>query len=408
MRTGGAERPVALRRVLSLPWLVFYGVGVTIGAGIFALIAEIVGIAGDHAALAFLVAGLVAGFTGFSYAVLAGAYPRAAGEAVFVKTGIGDWAGRIVGYGVVAVAITSSAVIGLAFARYVASFSGIPEPLSLVLILVLLSGVAIAGVRESVAFAALITVLEAGTLIVVIVAGTPMALSSEFLPRVFSVPTEWSAWSAIFGGAFVAFFAFIGFEDIENMAEETQDAARVIPLAIVLTLVISVAIYGLVAVVAASYPDRAALVASKAPLADLFSAVTGWPGAPVAVMASIAMVNGILVQIVMASRVIYGMSREAMVPAWLGSLHAGRQTPVRAILLIALATALLGLFVPLLRLAELTSLTMLLIFATVNLSLFLIGRRDGAPEKLRRWRYWGLFGAAVSLGLVASEIAGRH
>jgi basic amino acid/polyamine antiporter, APA family len=81
---------------------------------------------------------------------------------------------------------------------------------------------------------------------------------------------------------------------------------------------------------------------------------------------------------------------------------------VRAILLIALATALLGLFVPLLRLAELTSLTMLLIFATVNLSLFLIGRRDGAPEKLRRWRYWGLFGAAVSLGLVASEIAGRH
>ncbi len=395
--------PLALRRVLSLPWLVFYGVGVTVGAGIFALISEIVAIAGDHAPLAFLVAGLVAAFTGFSYAVLANAYPRAAGEAIFVKYGLGEIPGRVVGYGVVAVAITSSAVIGLAFTRYVASFSGLPEPLSLIAILVLLASVAIAGVRESVAFAALITVLEAGTLIIVIVAGLPMVAQSNSLARVLSVPVAWAGWSAVFAGAFVAFFAFIGFEDIENMAEETRDAARVIPLAIILTLVISVAIYGLVALVAAAYPDRAGFIASKAPLSDLFAGVTGWPGTPVAVMASVAMVNGILVQIVMASRVIYGMSKEGMLPEGIGSLHPARQTPVRAILFIAAATALLGLFVPLLRLAELTSLVMLLVFATVNLSLFLIGRREGAPERLRRWRYWGLMGAVVSLGLAISE-----
>ncbi len=394
-----------LRRVLSLPWLVFYGVGVTIGAGIFALIAEIVGIAGDHAMLSFLVAGVVAGFTGLSYAVLASAFPRAAGEAVFVKTAIGQAAGRAIGYAVVAVAITSSGVIGLAFARYVESFSGLPEPLSFLAILAILSAVAIAGVRESVAFAALITVLEAGTLLVVIVAGLPMALSAEALPRVLSIPLDFGSWSAILAGGFVAFFAFIGFEDIENMAEETQDAARVIPRAIVLTLVISVAIYGLVALVAAAYPDRAGLVASKAPLADLFAAVTGLPGAPVAVMASIAMVNGILVQIVMASRVIYGMAREGMVPAALGVLHAGRQTPARAILLMAGATALLCLLVPLLQLAELTSFVMLLIFTAVNASLFIIGRRPDAPPRLRSWRYFGLAGAFVSLGLAVAEIA---
>ena len=269
-----------------------------------------------------------------------------------------------------------------------------------------LSAVAIAGVRESVALAAVITVLEAGTLLVVIVAGLPMALSSDALPRVLSVPLDWPQWSGILAGGFVAFFAFIGFEDIENMAEETQDAARVIPRAIVLTLVISVAIYALVAFVAAAYPDRAGLIASKAPLSDLFAAITGWPGAPVAVMASIAMVNGILVQIVMASRVVYGMSREGMLPETMGSLHATRQTPARAIILIAAATALLGLFVPLLQLAELTSFVMLLVFTAVNASLFLIGRREGAPERLRRWRHLGIIGAFVSLALALTEIAG--
>lgn len=397
------SQPADLRRVLSLPWLVFYGVGVTIGAGIFALIAEIVTISGDHAPLAFLVAGVVAALTGFSYAVLASAYPRAAGEAIFVKLGIGDLAGRIVGYGVVAVAIASSAVIGLAFARYVESFSGVPEPLSFLAVLAALTAVAAAGVRESVGFAALITVLEVGTLLLVVVAGLPMAAQSPRLAEVVSLPPDWTAWSAVFAGGFVAFFAFIGFEDIENMAEETRDAHRVVPLAIMLTLVISVAIYGLVAVVAAAWPNREALAASRAPLAELFHGITGWPGTPIAVMAAIAMVNGILVQIVMASRVIYGMAREAMVPDALGHLHPTRQTPIRAILLIAAATGLLGLFVPLLQLAELTSLVMLLVFAAVNLSLYLIGRRPGAPPRLGRWRFWGLLGAGVSAALIVSE-----
>ncbi len=396
----------SLRRVLSLPWLVFYGVGVTIGAGIFALIAEIIGIAGDHAPLAFLAAGVVAAFTGLSYAVMAGAYPRAAGEAIFVKLGFGARAGQVVGYGVVAVAVTSSAVIGQAFARYAASFSGVPEAAAFLAILVVLAGVAMAGVRESVAVAAIITVLEVGTLLVIAAAGLPAAVASGALPSVLSLPADWPEWSAVFSAGFVAFFAFIGFEDIENMAEETRDAERAIPLAILLTLVISVAIYALIAVVAAAWPDRAALTASKAPLADLFHGMTGLPAAPIAAIAAVAMVNGILVQIVMASRVIFGMVAEGMMPEALGALHQSRRTPVRAIAAVAAATALLGLFVPLLRLAELTSLVMLMVFAAVNGSLFLAGRRAGAPARLRQWRYMGLLGAVLSLALVASEIAG--
>lgn len=395
-----------LRRTLNLPWLVFYGVGVTIGAGIFALIGQIVAIAGDHAPLAFLVSGFVAAFTGFSYAALASAYPRAAGEAIFVKIGFGHFTGKLIGLGVVAVAITSTAVIALAFAGYVGAVTGLPESVSLIGVLVFLSAVAWAGVRESVGFAALITILEVGTLIVVTIAGLPLLAEPGLALRVFSLPSDSAAWSSVFAGAFVAFFAFIGFEDIENMAEETHDPHRAIPQAIILTLVISVAIYALVAMVAAAFPDRAALTASKAPLALLFERTTGYPAAPIAVMASIAMTNGILVQIVMASRVLYGMSREGMLPAAIGVLDPSRQTPVRAIVLVAALACLFALLVPLLQLAELTSLVMLLVFATVNLSLFLIGRREGSAPVLKRWRFWGLTGAVVSLALIMAELLG--
>ncbi len=177
-----------LRRALNLPWLVFYGVGVTVGAGVFALIGEVVRVSGDHAVLAFLVAGLVAGFTALSYAVLAGAYPRAAGEAIYVKMGFGEMAGRIVGLGVVAIAITSSAVISLAFAGYLGALTGFHSSASVAGIVVLLGFVAWFGVRESVGFASLITVLEVGTLAAVVIGGFPLLAADEAMARLVALP----------------------------------------------------------------------------------------------------------------------------------------------------------------------------------------------------------------------------
>ena len=400
----GETKPVKLRRVLSLWWLVFYGVGVTIGAGIFALIGDIVAIAGVHAPWAFLVAGLVAGFTAFSYAALSSVYPKAAGEAIYVKHAFASWAGRLVGYGLIVTGLLAGAVIVLAFGRYVSSFSGIPEWMALVAVLAGLAAIAIAGVRESVGFAALITVLEVGTLLLVVAVGLPQAMASPALWDVLTPPLALSPWTGVLAGGFLAFFAFIGFENIVNMAEETRDASTAIPKAVVLTLAISVLIYALVAIVAAAYPDPAALIASKAPLALLFETSTGRSGAAIAVMASIAMMNGILVQIIMASRVLYGMANEGMAPAFLGRVHASRQTPIAGIGLITLAIAGLALSVPLVRLASVTSLIILIIFTLVNCSLFILGRRSDAPDKLRRWRYWGLAGAAVSLALAVTEL----
>lgn len=391
---------LALKRVLTLPLLVFYGVGVTVGAGIFTLIAEITKLAGDHAHFSFIVAGIIAAFTSGSYALLANAFPRAAGEAIFVKYGIGVKAGHIVGYSVVAVAISTTAVISLGVAGYIHNLLGIPEFVTVLVILLALSGIAAIGVKESVIVAAVITLIEVGTLLVVIFFGLPFAIESPRIGEVLSWPGGMTEWSAILSGSFLAFFAFIGFEDIENLAEETNDAQRTIPIAIILTLLISVVIYALVAIIAASWPDRDTFISSHAPLADLFEQASGYDGAYISVLASIAMTNGILIQIIMASRVLYGMASENMAPIWFRGLHHKRQTPNRAILFVGAISAILAVSFPIIQIAELTSLIVLCIFTAVNLSLFFIGTQTGAPIRLKRWRYFGLLGAAVSASLI--------
>ena len=393
-----------LRRSLTLPWLVFYGVGVTVGAGIFALTAEIVAVAGDHAAYAFMLAGLVAAVTAFSYARLAQSFPHAAGAAFFVRKGLGKTAGLLVGYGVVATAIASSSVIAAAFSRHMESFSGVPAQISMLAIMVFLAGVAVAGVKESLGFAAIVTMLEVGTLLAVITVALPLLADQEAASRVFLPPAGLTGISAVLAASFIAFFAFIGFEDIVNMAEETVEAESVIPAAILWTLIITLLLYGVVAATAAAFPEREALVRSEAPLALLFSGTSGLSGTPIAIMAALAMVNGILVQIIMASRLLYGMAREEMAPQLFATVLPHRRTPAVGIATVAAIVMVLGLALPLLSLAELTSFIVLAVFSLVNISLFLLGRRPSAHAKLRAGRWWGLAGAVLSLGLVVAQL----
>lgn len=394
----------SLRRVLNLPLLVFYGLGVTVGAGIFALIGEIVHLAGDQAPLAFLLAGMVAGATGFSYALLVVQYPRAAGEAVFVKMGLNAWAGRLVGLGVAVTAIVSSAVISIAFAGYLATLVNLPHMLLVLGLLLTLAAVACWGVRQSVLFAAAITVLELGTLVMLALSGSPLLLEPAVWVKVSTLPVNALAWTGVLSASVIAFFAFIGFEDLVNMAEETVSPQTVMPKAIAWTLLITILLYVLIAAIAVALPERQALTNSNAPLAVLFEAVTGLSGRPIAAIASIAMVNGVLIQIVMASRVIYGMANEGLLPAWLGQVQANRQTPMRAIGLTTACIAALALGFPLLQLAQATSLVTLAVFTAVNLALWRLGSHPNAPVTLRRWRLWGLVAAAMPAGLFISEL----
>jgi amino acid transporter len=395
-----------LKRALGLPLLVFYGLGVTVGAGIFALIGEILGLAGDHAPLAFLIAGLVAAGTARAFALLSRRYPRAAGEALYATHGFGPAAGRLTGLGVATTGIISSAVIGLAFAGYVGTLVPLPTAIIVVILLAAIAAVAAVGVKESVVVAAAITILEVGTLIVIAVAGVPSLLDAAIWERLAALPATFPELELALAAAAVAFFAFIGFEDIVNMAEETSNPERNLGAAIAITLVVTVALYATIAAIAAGAPDRAAIAESQAPLADLFAGLTGASAAPIAVMAAVAMVNGILVQVVMASRVVYGMAREGLLPAWLGAIEPRRRTPLRATLIVTVIIAALALAAPLLTLAQASGYLTLFVFALVNLSLFRIASRADWPGP-RRQRLWGLLGAALAGGLLAFEIARR-
>jgi amino acid transporter len=391
-----------LKRAVGLPLLVFYGLGVTIGAGIFALIGEILGIAGDFAPLAFLVAGIVAAATARAYALLAPQYPKAAGSAVYTREAFGKWVAWFTGLGVAVTGIISSGVITLAFAEHAATLIPLPQLVWAIALLVVLAAVAAFGVRESLAFAAFITILEVGTLAVIAAAGLPTVLDGEAVARLVTIPTDRGSLDMAVAAAAIAFFAFIGFEDIVNMAEEAKDPVRTLGPAIAITLVVSTALYVLIASIAAAAPDRNAGAESDAPLATLFSGLTGLPEAPVTVIATIAMVNGVLVQIVMASRVLYGMAAEGLLPAWLGKVSPSRRTPVRATLLVTAAIATLALVAPLLGLAQATGYVTLTVFLLVNLSLFVIaGRRDWPGRRAQRW--WGALGAALAGSLLVYE-----
>lgn len=400
------EVDTPLRRTVTLPWLVFYGLGVTVGAGIFALIGEIVRLAGSAAPMSFLVAGLVAAVTGISYALLVRIYPLAGGAAVFVTRGLGAPLGTLAGFGVAATGIISSATIALAFAGYASTLVGLPGWVFVTAIIALLAGVAWWGVRESLIFAAVITILEVGTLLVVIAFGLPLFAALPPLDELLGVAGGLAGFTAVVPGIVIAFFAFIGFEDIVNMAEETVDARTTAPAAIVWTLAVTVVIYVALALIAVALPAREALVGSSAPMATLFSEVTGMSGQPISAIAAIAMVNGILVQIVMSARLLYGMAGEGLIPAWFGAVDPKRRTPARATFLVAAIILALALTLPLVHLAEMTSLVVLAVFALVNLALFVVGGRE-QHAGLGMWRAWGLLGAALCIAILIFQLAGR-
>lgn len=391
MHEGAAPK---LDRTLSLPLLVFYGLGVTVGAGIFALVGEIIGLAGQHAPMSFLLAGTIAGFTGVSYMFLVGEFPRAGGEAVYVKRGIGAAAGRAAGIGVVATAVVSSAAISLAFAGYVASLVDVPEKLTAAALVAVLCLVALAGVRESVLLAAVITLLEVGTLVVVTMFGIDLVSVDTVVD---SFTPSASSTSVVLAGTGIAFFAFIGFEDIANMAEETVEPRRTAPRAILITLIITLAVYVLLAVIAVSVPDPGLIAESSAPMSTLFEEVTGWGGSSISTIASFAMLNGVLVQIVMASRVLYGMAVDGQLPRWLAKIDAERQTPTRATLLVAFSMTTLALLFPLVELARVTSIITLAVFTAVNVSLVRLAR--SRTLDIGRWWLNGVIGAMAAAAL---------
>ena len=368
-----------LRRSLSLPLITFYGVGTIIGGGIYALLGEVAGQAGMATPLAFLIASCVAGLSAFSFAELSARYPVSAGEAHYVRAAFGTrWLGPLVGMLVILTGSVSAATLCRAVASFLVELVGTPENLNIVLVVLVLTLVAAWGIIQSVVAAAVITLIELGGLIAVI------ALRSDVLAQ---LPERWNEimlpgvenWAGLGFGAFLALYAYVGFEDMVNVAEEVRDPQRNLPIAIIVSLIVTSTLYALVCLVAvlAVPPDE--LARSRVPLASLVS--DGRPGARVVLNAVsvLAGVNGALIQIVMATRIVYGLKRHSSALTWLSKVNARTQTPVRATVAIAVFVLALAFWLPLVTLAAITSAIILVVFGLVNLSLLRIRLRDGDP-----------------------------
>lgn len=371
--------PAGLRRRIGLPLLVLYGTGVTVGAGIYVLIGAVAGHAGVYSAWAFALAAAVMAFTAASYAELATRYPVSAGEAAYVRAAFGSrLLSTAVGSLRIATGIIAAAAVTLGGAGYIRQLIELPTPLIAVAIVVALGTVAAWGILESVLLAGLLTLIETGGLVWIVASAVHSGI--PFGPALFvPPPLDAGVLSGITFASLLAFFAFVGFEDLANVVEEAKSPQRNIPRAMALTLLITSVLYVLIAAISVSAVPPSTLAASPAPLSLVFGSVAGISPTTFNVIAVVSTLNTILAQLTMTARVVYGMARQGDLPRMAGDVHSRTGTPLVATGLVMLAVAALALTFPLESLAEITSLATLLIFAVVNLSLLRVRSRPDQP-----------------------------
>ena len=363
----------ALKRRLGTGLLIAYGVGIMVGAGIYVLTGAAAGAAGLWAPLAFLIAGLVAVPSALSFAELAGRIPEAAGDSAYVELGLGlHWLALLVGAINVVAGTVAAAAILRGGVGYLTSFVPVPFEWGVIGLGLALTCVAVIGVLESLAFAAILTAVEVIGLLLVVGAGFAAEPVADW-----ALPLPAPDWGGIAGATLFAFFAFVGFDDLVNMAEEAHTPERTMPRAIIWSLAITAALYALVSLAAVRSVSREVLGASEQPLALVWTAGTGTTGAFLAAIAVAAALNGVLAQIVMAARVLFGLGKRTPALMTFRRTHPKFGTPVLGTVLVGAAVIAAALSLPVATLAEVTTLALLVVFAIVNAAL--IGEKKSMP-----------------------------
>ena len=360
-----------LNRVLGVTQVTFYGIGTILGAGIYALIGKVSGEAGILAPVSFVISAFVAFFTAYSYTQLVNRYPKSAGEAEYVFQGFNRaWLSNIVGYLVAFTGIVSSATLVKAISGYVQVFLNVDDFIISITLLFVITTIVIKGIKESLNLAMIITIIEIIGLILICSVGFDSLVQKNYLFDEISANLSIEKIAPVLSGAFIAFYAFIGFEDIVNLAEETKKPGRTILIAIFISLVLATSLYILVALVAVASLPIDALKSSKAPLSDMYIA----HGGGIKLMSAIAIfaiINGILAQIIMASRILYGIKHPISILKILSRVNAKTKTPVIATLLVSITCLLFTVLFPLNSLAGTTSFIILIVFTLVNAALIL-------------------------------------
>ena len=270
----------------------------------------------------------------------------------------------------------SAATISVGSAGYVAVFLSAPAPWIISAVVLTMGGVACLATVQSVTFAAIMTLVEVGGLVLIIIAGLGHGTDVVTrLPEIWPSSGDSTAWIGIAGTALIAVFAFIGFEHLVNVAEEMKEPSRTLPRALFLTLGLTALFYALVVWIAVTAVPPQELARSSAPLALVFERLTGLPLVILSAIAVVATINGIIVHMIMIGRVIYGLADQGNLPKVLARLNPVTHTPLLATTIGVGAILVLALAVPLAGLADLTARFTLVIFAIVNLALIRIKSR---------------------------------
>jgi amino acid transporter len=355
-------------------------VGDILGAGIYALIGKVAGLVGSACWLAFLFSFFVAVFTAFSYGELGSRFPRSAGASVYSLRAFRNPAlSYFVGFLVLMSGVVSMATVSHGFAGYVrAVWPAIPTPAVILAFLLLLTAINFWGIRESSLTNIFCTALEISGILIVVWVGLRFFGSVNYLEIV--PPEGKGPVTGFFQASVLAFYAFIGFEDIANVAEETRDPERVMPRAILTALGIVTVLYILTAVAAVSAVPASELAHSTAPLVLVVKRGLPWfPAGLFSLIALFAVTNTALVNFIMGSRLLYGMAKEGLLPPFLGRVHPARHTPYVAIGVVLSVAAVLAFTGTLVILAQSNSLILLSIYFLMNGSLLAVKFRREEP-----------------------------
>lgn len=406
-RTGTEGRP-HLRRAVGPLLLLFFVVGDMIGGGIYALVGDVGAITGGAIWTAFLFAMVLAVFTAFAYAELVTKYPRAGGAASYVhrafKTPLLSF---MVAFAVVLSGLTSASALSLAFGRdYLSQFIAAPAVLIGLVLIVLVALLNYRGISESLKVNAVFTTVEVlGLLLIVIIGFAAVGAGVGEPSRALDFQGGSSVPAIVLAGAALAFYALIGFEDSVNLAEETQDPARTYPRILFGGLFLAGTVYLLVTIAASmAVPTDRLINAETTPLLQV--AQTGPLAVPVKLFALIgllALSNGILMNMIMASRLIYGMADQGVMPSVLSTVHPERRTPWVAIIFTTLVAVGLISLGDVTSLASATVVLLLLVFIFVNVSVLVLKRDRVEHEHFRSPAAIPIIGIIVCVGLLTQQ-----
>ena len=401
-----------LRRAITPALLLFFIVGDILGGGIYARVGQVAGETGGAIWLAFLLALVMAAFTAGSYAELVGKYPRAGGAGLYVHRAFGrPFVSFIVAFAVVASGITSASALARAFGGdYLSAFIDVPVVLTALGLLVLIAAVNLRGIDESVKINVVFTLVEMGGLVlIVIVAAVALAGGDAEPGRAFEIKEDASLLGAALAGSAIAFYALVGFEDSVNVAEETKDPARAYPKALFGALAIAGTLYLLVTIGASMVVPTGDLAASSGALLEVIrQGPLDIPEKLFAAIGLLALSNGALINMIMASRLLYGMAQEGVVPGPFARILAGRRTPWFSILFTSSIAAVLIATGDLGSLADTTVALLVMVFAIVNVCVLVLRRDPVEHEHFVVPSVVPVVGVGISLALLTQIEAATY